>query len=221
MTETYESFPEDESQNADGTPRKSSSAFRTIGEVATELGLPPHVLRFWESKFPQIKPHKRRGGHRYYRPADIEVLNAIKHLLYDKGYTIRGAQQFLKEQKKAGEPVQQTSLFQELPPAAPVAKSERNPIVAAFTEITPLAPQLPHFDAPTHPQPEQQQGIHVPVMQGGFHVAAPHTETPVSAPMPEEEAHIATASLVDIEEIQDILRELEKVRDLLNAPISV
>ena len=77
---------------------KSADAFRTISEVAGELDLPQHVLRFWETRFPQIKPLKRAGGRRYYRPRDIEVLRAIKHLLYKEGYTIRGVQRVLKEQ---------------------------------------------------------------------------------------------------------------------------
>jgi DNA-binding transcriptional MerR regulator len=77
---------------------KNADAFRTISEVAGELDLPQHVLRFWETRFPQIKPLKRAGGRRYYRPRDIEVLRAIKHLLYREGYTIRGVQRVLKEQ---------------------------------------------------------------------------------------------------------------------------
>src|ERR1700731_1219076 len=77
---------------------KSADAFRTISEVAGELDLPQHVLRFWETRFSQIKPLKRAGGRRYYRPRDIEVLRAIKHLLYREGYTIRGVQRVLKEQ---------------------------------------------------------------------------------------------------------------------------
>lgn len=77
---------------------KNADAFRTISEVAGELDLPQHVLRFWETRFPQIKPLKRAGGRRYYRPRDIEVLRAIKHLLYNEGYTIRGVQRVLKEQ---------------------------------------------------------------------------------------------------------------------------
>ncbi|HUZ92130.1 MAG TPA: MerR family transcriptional regulator [Methylocella sp.] len=76
---------------------KNADAFRTISEVAEELALPQHVLRFWETRFPQIKPLKRAGGRRYYRPRDIEVLRAIKHLLYQEGYTIRGVQRVLKE----------------------------------------------------------------------------------------------------------------------------
>jgi len=78
---------------------KSADAFRTISEVAGELDLPQHVLRFWETRFPQIKPLKRAGGRRYYRPRDIEVLRAIKHLLYGQGYTIKGVQRVLKEQR--------------------------------------------------------------------------------------------------------------------------
>ncbi|WP_336279203.1 MerR family transcriptional regulator [Bartonella sp. CB175] len=76
---------------------KSSDAFRTISEVAELLGLPQHVLRFWETRFTQIKPMKRGGGRRYYRPADVDLLNGIKQLLYDQGYTIKGVQRLLKE----------------------------------------------------------------------------------------------------------------------------
>ncbi len=76
---------------------KSSSAFKTISEVAEELDLPQHVLRFWESKFISIKPMKRGGGRRYYRPEDIEILRHIKGLLYDDGYTIKGVQKLFRE----------------------------------------------------------------------------------------------------------------------------
>jgi DNA-binding transcriptional MerR regulator len=77
---------------------KSADAFRTISEAAEELGVPQHVLRFWETRFPQIKPLKRAGGRRYYRPRDIDILRAIKRLLYGEGYTIKGVQRVLKEQ---------------------------------------------------------------------------------------------------------------------------
>ena len=78
-------------------PRKSASAFRTISEVAEDLHVPQHVLRFWESKFPQIKPLKRGGGRRYYRPDDIALLRRIGDLLYVQGYTIKGVQRVLRE----------------------------------------------------------------------------------------------------------------------------
>jgi DNA-binding transcriptional MerR regulator len=77
---------------------KGPDAFRTISEVASELNLPQHVLRFWETRFAQIKPLKRGGGRRYYRPDDVELLRGIRHLLYGEGYTIRGVQRILKEQ---------------------------------------------------------------------------------------------------------------------------
>ena len=76
---------------------KSADAFRTIGEVADELDVPKHVLRFWESKFPQIRPMKRGGGRRYYRPEDMELLRGIRHLLHAEGYTIKGVQKILRE----------------------------------------------------------------------------------------------------------------------------
>ena len=77
--------------------RKSAGAFRTISEVADELDLPQHVLRFWETKFPQIKPMKRGGGRRYYRPEDILLLRRVRGWLYNDGYTIKGVQKLLKE----------------------------------------------------------------------------------------------------------------------------
>ncbi len=77
---------------------KSPDAFRTISEAADDLDLPQHVLRFWETRFPQIKPLKRGGGRRYYRPDDVELLRAIKQLLYGEGYTIKGVQKLFKEQ---------------------------------------------------------------------------------------------------------------------------
>lgn len=80
---------------APARPEKSPAAFRTISEVADDLDLPAHVLRFWESKFPQLKPLKRGGGRRYYRPEDILLLRRIRQCLYQDGYTIRGVQKLL------------------------------------------------------------------------------------------------------------------------------
>ena len=76
---------------------KSPEAFRTISEVSEDLSLPQHVLRFWETKFVQIKPIKRGGGRRYYRPEDVKLLKGIKNLLYNDGYTIRGVQKVIKQ----------------------------------------------------------------------------------------------------------------------------
>ena len=80
--------------------KKSRHAYRTISEVAEQLNVATHVLRFWETKFPEVSPLKRGGGRRYYRPEDVEVLKQIQTLLYDEGYTIRGVQSFLKKLKK-------------------------------------------------------------------------------------------------------------------------
>jgi len=107
---------------------KSPDAFRTISEVAEGLALPQHVLRFWETRFPQIKPLKRGGGRRYYRPEDIELLGAIKRLLYGEGYTIKGVQKLLKEQGVPGL-IRSTATAlgpAAKPPRAPTAPRERS-----------------------------------------------------------------------------------------------
>lgn len=83
---------------AGGAMDKSPDAFRTISEVAEDLDLPQHVLRFWETRFAHIRPLKRGGGRRYYRPDDVDLLKGIRHLLYGEGYTIKGVQRILKEE---------------------------------------------------------------------------------------------------------------------------
>jgi DNA-binding transcriptional MerR regulator len=80
---------------------KAPDAFRTISEVADEIDVPQHVLRFWETRFQQIRPMKRGGGRRYYRPDDVDLLRGVRHLLYGEGYTIRGVQRILREQGAA------------------------------------------------------------------------------------------------------------------------
>jgi len=86
-----------DSRSAARQDGKSASAFRTITEVADALEIPQHVLRFWETRFPQIRPLKRGGGRRYYRPEDVALLERIRHLLYVDGYTIKGAQKLLRQ----------------------------------------------------------------------------------------------------------------------------
>jgi len=99
---------------------KSATAFRTISEVADDLEVPQHVLRFWETKFPQIRPMKRGGGRRYYRPEDIDLLRAIRDLLYDQGYTIKGVQKLMRE---GGLKIGEEGLV-EAPAVAPEAAAE-------------------------------------------------------------------------------------------------
>ena len=89
--------PADAADTLRARSKKAPNAFRTISEVADELHIPQHVLRFWETKFPQVKPLKRGGGRRYYRPDDIQLLRRISDLLYIQGYTIKGVQRLLRE----------------------------------------------------------------------------------------------------------------------------
>lgn len=103
------------------TDEKSPEAFRTISEVADELHLPQHVLRFWETRFPQIKPLKRGGNRRYYRPDDVELLRSIRFLLYDEGLTIRGVQKMLREQGAGAVRAEPTRTRTPAPTPDPVA----------------------------------------------------------------------------------------------------
>ncbi len=101
---------------------KSAGAFRTISEVADELDVPSHVLRFWETKFNQIRPLKRGGGRRYYRPEDVELLRRIRELLYRDGYTIKGVQRLLRERNGRLTPAEDADGTSARPPASlPVA----------------------------------------------------------------------------------------------------
>src|SRR5215472_9737758 len=114
--------------NAAAVPRragKSEAAYRTTGEVSEELDLPAHVLRFWESKFPEIKPLKRGGGRRYYRPEDVDLLRQIRQFLYQEGYTIRGVQKLLREGGPRGKEVRGRPVENDVPatlfPLDPIA----------------------------------------------------------------------------------------------------
>ncbi len=104
---------------------KSAAAFRTISEVSQDLDVPQHVLRFWESKFPPVRPLKRGGGRRYYRPEDVDLLRRIRNLLYTEGYTIKGVQRLLREGHGKLEPA---------PAAAPVA-DDHQALVAVLDDL--------------------------------------------------------------------------------------
>lgn len=119
---------------------KSATAFRTISEVAGALDLPQHVLRFWESKFPQIKPMKRGGGRRYYRPEDLDVLRRIKSLLYDDGYTIKGAQKLLKDGGEASpqEAPVETAAAKPEPTTSPADQDALREVLAELEDIKKL-----------------------------------------------------------------------------------
>lgn len=114
-------------------PKKAPNAFRTISEVADDLHIPQHVLRFWETKFPQVKPLKRGGGRRYYRPDDIALLRRISDLLYIQGYTIKGVQRLLRE--GGGR------LSDDIPP--PSAAEQAAAAAERAAPAVPLEPELP------------------------------------------------------------------------------
>lgn len=115
----------DSAEEGRAKPRKAPNAFRTISEVADDLHIPQHVLRFWETKFPQVKPLKRGGGRRYYRPEDIALLRRISALLYVQGYTIKGVQRLLREGGgKLADDIPPPSPEDAEPEAAPVAQTE-------------------------------------------------------------------------------------------------
>lgn len=119
-------------------PQKSASAFRTISEVADDMDIPQHVLRFWETKFSQVRPLKRGGGRRYYRPEDVALLKRIHHLLYTEGYTIKGVQKLLRGQGKQqiiAAPVASNEPAFVAEPKIPVAATA--PAAAEKTDLTP------------------------------------------------------------------------------------
>ncbi|MFN3991580.1 MAG: MerR family transcriptional regulator [Tabrizicola flagellatus] len=153
---------------------KSPEAFRTISEVAEHLDTPAHVLRFWESRFPQIKPVKRAGGRRYYRPSDVALLTGIKRLLHDEGLTIRGVQKILRDHgvrqvagltddsvtlddlaltpaPPAPEPVPEAGFIaveEDSEPEAQVSAPQAPPAAPSAAPAAPVQTGLPLFDAP-------------------------------------------------------------------------
>ncbi|MBR0680567.1 MerR family transcriptional regulator [Roseomonas eburnea] len=133
-----EDLPEGEGR---ARPRKAPTAFRTISEVADDLHIPQHVLRFWETKFPQLKPLKRGGGRRYYRPEDIALLRRISDLLYTQGYTIKGVQRLLRDGTDEGP----QAVIGELPlgdPPPAAEEQETAALRAALAELEDIAREL-------------------------------------------------------------------------------
>ncbi len=113
-----------------GRSAKSAAAFRTISEVAGDLDVAQHVLRFWESKFPQVRPLKRGGGRRYYRPEDVDLLRQIRTLLYEEGYTIKGVQKLLKARRGHRDEAGSEAADDDAPVQAPALRRLRRDLVA-------------------------------------------------------------------------------------------
>jgi DNA-binding transcriptional MerR regulator len=138
------------------TVEKSPDAFRTISEAADELDLPQHVLRFWETRFATIKPLKRGGGRRYYRPEDVLLLKGIRHLLYDQGFTIKGVQRILKDQGArnviaigSGQPVEAAQLAMVEPHEPPADDDLPIVDVLAESQVEGRAAHPLSYDAPS------------------------------------------------------------------------
>jgi DNA-binding transcriptional MerR regulator len=181
----------DASSDARVRARKAPNAFRTISEVADDLHIPQHVLRFWETKFPQVKPLKRGGGRRYYRPDDIALLRRISGLLYIQGYTIKGVQRLLRE--GGGQ------LSDDIPPPMQDEKAEAEQHEADLAD-GPDEPQLP------------MPGL-VPIEPAAPRPLRAKAEPARTAARPDSaEAEVKRLRAV----LRETLRELEALRALLS-----
>ena len=153
MADVRPERPEGMSGGEPSRARKAATAFRTISEVAEDLHIPQHVLRFWESKFPQLKPLKRGGGRRYYRPEDVALLRRIGDLLYTQGYTIKGVQRLLRggPAEAEAEPDEGTRDPSEDPPADNPAEipAENAVLRACLDELEAIARRLVALTGPS------------------------------------------------------------------------
>ncbi len=214
-------------------PQKSAEAFRTISEVAIELDVPQHVLRFWESRFVQVKPVKRAGGRRYYRPDDVDLLKGIRALLYTDGLTIRGVQKVLKErglrhvaelgrgEVRASAPLQSPAL-----PQVQVQVIEKIVYVEkARPEPPPKKPRAGHLRAVSGTM--DLPFLDAPPLSREFPVldsAPPLIEEPVRQAVPElamevvpEDADSKGLAAEDMERLEELLDELKGLKVRLQA----
>ena len=172
---------------------KSPDAFRTISEAAEELDLPQHVLRFWETRFSTIKPLKRGGGRRYYRPEDVLLLKGIRHLLYDQGFTIKGVQRILKDQG----------------PRYVIAVAEGTPVDALVPLREDEGDEVAPFDGE---EPLASTVAPAPVLSAPHLVRAAAPTPPVGAPNAAPKRGLDEA---DKEKLAAVLKELLDCKRLL------
>ncbi len=213
---------------------KAPDAFRTISEVADELDLPQHVLRFWESRFREIKPMKRGGGRRYYRSDDVELLRGIRHLLYGEGYTIRGVQRILREQgskfvqavwlEGAAQPPHGASDEDELADEAAAADAEpvgqTGGLRRRFASLIGRDLGDRHEDAgrrepPLRSAPEPRIEANDRMIQNAQ--AAPEPEPPIMEPPAARQAPSAMLARDDVRKLHAVLHELAECRKLIDA----
>ena len=204
---------------------KAPDAFRTISEVATDLDVPQHVLRFWETRFSQIRPMKRSGGRRYYRPDDVDLLRGIRHLLYGEGYTIRGVQRILREQ--GFRVVQTIGQGGSVPQALDSQDDDATPIHAIDVEdigeeegddlAEPMTPEpsdirIPDLAVPPiRPEPIHRSAS----VPGAARVAGGPVVEPVSVPAKGK----AGLRREDIRKLEATLHELIECRRLIDAAV--
>jgi DNA-binding transcriptional MerR regulator len=198
---------------------KAPDAFRTISEVADDLDVPQHVLRFWETRFSQIKPMKRGGGRRYYRPDDVDLLRGIRHLLYGEGYTIRGVQRILKEngirfvqtvwQEGAAQPARPPADDEEQDGPTPAENGDTERAGAVFG----LLPTLPGDEGDDAIERREPPLAVMPRVQPSA-TAPPATTfsraTPTATALPRD----------DLRKLQTTLNELGECRKLLDAALN-
>ena len=182
---------------------KAPDAFRTISEVADELDMPQHVLRFWESRFPQIRPMKRAGGRRYYRPDDVDLLRGIRHLLYGEGYTIRGVQRILREQG----PKFVQAVWE---PGAAL------PAIQPGDDVAEEAEQLPPDEAARTLFSLLQSPTREPAKKEQAPAAAPPPTPTLVQPEPGKAREMARD---DVRRLQSALDELAECRRLIDAAL--
>ena len=206
---------------------KAPDAFRTISEVAKDLDLPQHVLRFWETRFQQIKPLKRGGGRRYYRPDDIDLLRGIQHLLYGEGYTIRGAQRILKDhgvkfvqsvwKPGAAQPAgvrevveREPEPAEPLPPARPASHGRRADADSAHRRLFGLLPSFLSTGI------DEQRLAESRAVDTSEPQITPSPALAVTAP------GMLAAGLAEdkMRKLQDTLRELQECRKLLDTAMA-
>lgn len=185
---------------------KAADAFRTISEVAADLDLPQHVLRFWESRFPQIRPMKRAGGRRYYRPDDVDLLRGIRHLLYGEGYTIRGVQRILREQGlKFVQAVWQPGAAQPAPPIVDDLAPDEHP---ALDQRAPDAAVRNLFDSLSAPPARTEPEVRTPMVASAS--VAPASGAPMRQPV---------LRSGDRRKLEAVLQELGECRKIIDAAL--
>jgi len=187
---------------------KAPDAFRTISEVADEVNVPQHVLRFWESRFAQIRPLKRGGGRRYYRPEDIDLLRGVRHLLYGEGYTIRGVQRILREEGLAFVQSVWRTDARDLPDVDEAEDESHG---------SPATREEPQFFAKPSSRPQPQPSAVRPESQLQSPAPAPAPQSPL---LPSSPAQHLGAEREERDKLRTVLDELQECRRVLEAAMT-